>query len=92
MRAHITLVDRKLDVTNLEVGLFGGTLAGSVTVDARGVATVEWSRAKSAKDAKGADILPARGRGSPVADLPPVTTLPCPAVARGSVGPPRPDR
>ena len=43
----------------------------SVTVDARGVATVEWSRAKSAKDAKGADILPARGRGSPVADLPP---------------------
>jgi Flp pilus assembly protein TadG len=43
----------------------------SVTVDARGVATVEWSRAKSAKDAKGADTLPARGRGSPVADLPP---------------------
>lgn len=35
VRAQILLVDRKLDVTNLEVGLFGGTLAGSVTVDAR---------------------------------------------------------
>ena len=43
----------------------------SVTVDARGVATVEWSRAKSAKDAKGADIMPARKRGDPITDLPP---------------------
>lgn len=42
----------------------------SVTVDARGVATVEWSRAKSAQNA-GADILPARAPGSVVADLPP---------------------
>ncbi|SPU42271.1 TadE/TadG family type IV pilus assembly protein [Brevundimonas diminuta] len=43
----------------------------SVTVDARGVATVEWSRAKSAKDADGADIMPARKRGDPITDLPP---------------------
>ena len=43
----------------------------SVTVDTRGVATVEWSRAKSAKDAKGADIMPARKRGDPITDLPP---------------------
>lgn len=35
LRASIALVDRKLDVTDLEVGLFGGTLAGSVSVDAR---------------------------------------------------------
>lgn len=43
----------------------------SVTVDARGVATVEWSRAKSAKDAKGADILKAHNPGDPITDLPP---------------------
>src|SRR5690606_1058527 len=43
----------------------------SVTVDARGVATVEWSRAKSAKDPKGGDIMPARKPGDPITDLPP---------------------
>lgn len=43
----------------------------SVTVDARGVATVEWSRAKSAKDADGVDIMPAHKRGDPITDLPP---------------------
>lgn len=43
----------------------------SVTVDARGVATVEWSHAKSAKDADGADILQAHNPGDPITDLPP---------------------
>ncbi len=43
----------------------------SVTVDARGVATVEWSRAKSAKDPNGGDIMPARKPGDPITDLPP---------------------
>ena len=43
----------------------------SVTVDARGVATVEWSHAKSAKDADGADILKAHNPGDPITDLPP---------------------
>ncbi|MCC6870614.1 MAG: AsmA family protein [Burkholderiales bacterium] len=38
VRAHIALADRKLDVTDLEVGLFGGKLTGSVTVDARSAA------------------------------------------------------
>ena len=37
----------------------------------RTVATVEWSHAKSAKDADGADILPARKRDDPITDLPP---------------------
>jgi len=35
VRARIALADGKLDVSDLAVGLFGGTLAGSITIDAR---------------------------------------------------------
>ncbi len=43
------------------------TRVSSITVNARGVATVEWTRAKSAR---GAPALPARKRGDAVTDLP----------------------
>lgn len=43
----------------------------SVTVDARGVATVEWSRAKNGKGVKGADALKAHKPRDPITDLPP---------------------
>lgn len=39
LRARIALAGGKLDVTDLSVGLFGGTLAGSITVDAQDPAT-----------------------------------------------------
>lgn len=43
----------------------------SVIVDARGVATIQWSRAKASQAPGQGDALPARAPGSILADLPP---------------------
>lgn len=61
LRASIQLVDGKLDVTDLSAGLFGGTLVGSITVDAHDPAAASIATRLDGRAMSLAAILAAAG-------------------------------